>query len=174
MSSDVSGCSLRPLDVDDLPLFEQIYSFREGAGDYQWFGFSPPGRGVAELGAIGREGGRLTVVSQERTVGSVFWFRHEWSPPDTSWCWEIAVHVFPEARGKGIGVECQRQLCVYLFSHTTAWRLQAVTDAENTAEQRALARIGFTKEGVLRGAQWREGRWRDQVMYSLLRSDRIA
>lgn len=53
-----------------------------------------------------------------------------------------------------------------------AQRLQAVTDAANIAEQKALERAGFTCEGRLRSAQWRSGAWHDQLIYSFLRNDR--
>lgn len=130
-----------------------------------------PGRSLAELGAIGPGGGRLAVVTAGQTVGSVFWFRRDWGLPETSWCWEIAVHIFPGWRNRGIGTHAQRLLVHYLFDHTRAERVQAVTDVENTAEQRALDRVGFTREGRLRDLQWREGGWHDQLIYSLLRRD---
>lgn len=50
-------------------------------------------------------------------------------------------------------------------------RIQASTDVTNVAEQRALEKAGFTREGVLRGAQFRDGSWHDLFLYSLLRSD---
>ena len=43
------------------------------------------------------------------------------------------------------------RLDAYLFATTLVNRLQAVTDLENLAEQRVLERIGFRREGVLRG-----------------------
>lgn len=39
------------------------------------------------------------------------------------------------------------------------------------AEQRALEKAGFTREGVLRGTTFRQGRWHDQVIYSVLRAE---
>jgi [ribosomal protein S5]-alanine N-acetyltransferase len=47
--------------------------------------------------------------------------------------------------------------------------LEATTDADNVAEQKALERVGFAREGVLRGAVFRDGAWRDLVLYALLR-----
>jgi RimJ/RimL family protein N-acetyltransferase len=164
-------CLLRPLRVEDLPLFEDVYATKFGSGEHQWFGFSTPGRHLVEMGAIGPAGGRLSIATADRTVGSVFWFRREWGLPDTSWCWEIAVHVFPDHRGIGIGTRAQRLLAGYLFAHTRGRRLQAITDCENLPEQRALERVGFQREGRLRDLQWREGRWHDQILYSLLRRD---
>ena len=66
---------------------------------------------------------------------------------------------------------CQRLLVDYLFRFTTAHRLEAGTDVDNIAEQKALERIGFTREGVLREAAFRDGARRDSVIYALLRDD---
>ena len=51
-------------------------------------------------------------------------------------------------------------------------RLEASTDVDNAAEQRALDKAGFTREGVLRSAQFRDGTFHDLVLYSRLRGDR--
>ena len=45
------------------------------------------------------------------------------------------------------------------------------TQPENTAEQRSLQKIGFRHEGVLRGAEFRDGTWRDVVVFGLLRGE---
>jgi aminoglycoside 6'-N-acetyltransferase len=74
-----------------------------------------------------------------------------------------------DTQGRGIGTKAQRLLVAYLFDHTRAQRVQAFTDVENVAERRALEKVGFVAEGVLRSAQWRQGRWHDQVLYSILR-----
>ena len=50
-------------------------------------------------------------------------------------------------------------------------RIEAATEVGNVAEQRALEKAGFTREGVLRSTGWRDGAYRDGVWYSMLRSD---
>lgn len=164
---------LRPLKEADLAVFEDDYSSREGAGEYQWFGFSPPGRGLVQMGALGRDGGRLAAVTADRLVGSVFWFRKEHGPPEISWCWELALHIRREERGKGYGTRCISLISRYLFDHTRAYRLQAITDTENLAMQHVLETCGYTCEGTLRAVQWREGTWHDHRVYSLLRADEL-
>jgi RimJ/RimL family protein N-acetyltransferase len=62
-------------------------------------------------------------------------------------------------------------LCDYLFRHTPAQRIEAATQPENTAEQRALGKAGFQLEGVIRAAEFRDGEWRDGLLFSRLRSD---
>lgn len=59
----------------------------------------------------------------------------------------------------------------YLFAHTTVYRIEASTEVGNIAEQRTLEKAGFTREGVMRGIGWRDGAWRDDVLYSILRTD---
>jgi RimJ/RimL family protein N-acetyltransferase len=44
-------------------------------------------------------------------------------------------------------------------------------DYDNVAEQRALEKSGFRREGVLRQAGFRGGRWRDGILYALLRNE---
>ena len=52
-----------------------------------------------------------------------------------------------------------------------AGRIQATTEAGNLPEQKALEKIGFRREGVMRAVGYRAGRWVDGVIYSLLRDD---
>jgi len=58
-----------------------------------------------------------------------------------------------------------------LFAHTAIHRIEAGTQPENEAEQRALRKVGFRQEGVLRGAEFRDGSWRDIVIFGLLRGE---
>jgi RimJ/RimL family protein N-acetyltransferase len=69
------------------------------------------------------------------------------------------------------GTQAQRLLVRYLFAHTQVNRIEAITEITNRAEQRALEKAGFTREGVLRGSTFRRGRWHDQVIYSVLRDE---
>ncbi len=165
-------CRLRPLEGSDLPIFDEDYSSKDLAGEFQWFGFSSPGRSLAEMGRLNEDGGRLTIVGDDqRVIGSVFWFRKEWAPPDTSWCWELALHIRASERSRGYGQWALWQVTRYLFDHTRAWRIQALTDADNNRAQQILVKAGFANEGRLRGVQWREGRWHDHLIFSILRSD---
>ena len=77
----------------------------------------------------------------------------------------------PEHRGHGIGTQAQRLLMDHLFTTTSTHRACANTEAANRAEQRALEKCGFRREGVLRSAGFRGGAWRDLVIYALLRDE---
>lgn len=168
---------MSPVTADDLALFERELSGPEGTGPYQWFGFRSPAdlrRRFTETGLLGPDGGVLCVAEAGKTVGRIEWFASTWGWPATSTCWSLAVGLAPSARGRGIGTRAQRLLAEYLFDHTRVERLQAWTDCANLAEQRALEKAGFVREGVLRSAQWRGGQWHDQVIFSMLRAERPA
>src|SRR5215218_7598262 len=100
MTSEVS---LRPVTPGDLDLFEREFATENGAGPFQWFGFTRTHRlraRFAEDGLLGRDGGVLTVTAAGAAVGRVEWFASTWGRPDTSSCWTIAVGLFPAARGR--------------------------------------------------------------------------
>lgn len=104
-------------------------------------------------------------------IGTIQYHRVRYGGNEESSGWMIGIDLLPEARGQGYGAEAQRLLADHLFATTPANRIEAQTDVENLAEIRALERAGFTREGVLRGAQFRAGAHRDLVVYSRLRSD---
>ena len=73
-------------------------------------------------------------------------------------------------RGHGFGSLAQRLLVDYLFATTSVNRIEASTDVDNLAEQRALEKAGFVREGVLRGAQYRASAWHDLAIYAVVRN----
>ena len=98
------------------------------------------------------------------------WRSIETGGPDGG-CLEIgAPWCFPSTAA-GLGTAAQGLLVEYLFATTLANRLQAITNVENLAEQRALERIGFRREGVMRGLAFDGGRWHDGALYARLRYD---
>ncbi|MFE2095816.1 MULTISPECIES: GNAT family N-acetyltransferase [unclassified Streptomyces] len=165
---------LRPAREDDLTVLERFLLEPETAGPFQWYGWSDPGRfrrRFAENGLLGEDGGLLMVAAAADPLGFVAWRKRVVSP--STHCWNIGAQLLPEACGRGIGTRAQLQLVRHLFAHTPVMRIEADTEAENLAEQRALEKAGFTREGVLRGIVFRDGRWRDGVAYSVLRGDQL-
>jgi RimJ/RimL family protein N-acetyltransferase len=77
----------------------------------------------------------------------------------------------PAFRGRGLGTDVVRALCVYGFSVRGLHRLQIETLATNAAMIQAAERVGFTREGTLRHAAWVTGEWIDEVILGLLAAD---
>jgi ribosomal-protein-alanine N-acetyltransferase len=162
---------LQPIQEADLDDLCRYSTDPEAAGEFEWTGFTDPKamrRRWDEDGWLGPERGRLAVVSADSLAGHVSYRDRS---PGALKCaiYEIGIALFPEHRGQGVGTIAQRLLVQYLFDITPAHRLEAYTEVENIAEQRALEKIGFEREGVLRGTIFRAGTWRDNIVYALLR-----
>jgi RimJ/RimL family protein N-acetyltransferase len=164
---------LRPVEEPDLTKLLRLLWDPSAPGEFEWFGFRLATareleRRWREDGLIGEESSFLAIGREDGSCAG--WAN--WRPTGRWGNYEIGIALFPEYRGQSVGTEAQRQLVEYLFSTTTAHRLQAGTEVDNLAEQRALEAVGFRREGVARGLYFRAGRWRDSVIYGLLRTDR--
>lgn len=166
---------LRPAREDDLAIFEKLTQDPDVTGEFAWFGWLNRLRwrqAWAENRLLGDDGGALMVVRGDEVLGFVNWARR--SATAAAFYWEIGIAMLPQARGHGYGTRAHVLLARYLFAHTMAHRISAGTEVDNFAEQRALEKAGFTREGVSRGIGWRDGAWRDGVTYSILRTDSPA
>lgn len=161
------GLRLRlPLDSDEA--LQDHLRQPDVAGEFNSFGDLIHDR--VDHTALGVQ--RVIAVLDDGTpVASLSWFGIPHGPNQRSVAWNIGITVVPEHRRRGHGAQAQRLLARHLFATTAANRVEADTDVDNVAEQRALERAGFRREGILRQAQYRGGRWHDLVLYSVLRSD---
>jgi RimJ/RimL family protein N-acetyltransferase len=173
----VKDVRLRPVTSDDVGFLVSKQT-PEVSAPYNWFGFRSETEFLRHLeddGFLGELYGKLIVeldgAGGPVPIGDVSWHAVDYGPPPASQAWNIGISLSPEWRGQGHGVRAQRLLADYLFSTTRAERVEASTDVENAAERRALEKAGFTFEGVLRRAQFRNGEWRDMALYSLVRGE---
>ncbi len=75
------------------------------------------------------------------------------------------------SRKKGVGTKACKMIVQHLFENYPAVRIEADTDVDNISAQRVLEKSGFEREGVLRKYRFHHGKWRDSVLYSIIRSD---
>lgn len=167
---------LRPVTLADVDRLGGWRRDPEAGGEFQWFGYQLRDRlraAVEDGGIIDPvAGGTLAIIDDSGgLVGDVSWFPRSYSPIPGTDAWMIGIIILTEHRGQGHGTTAQRLIADYLFANSPAHRIEASTDAGNLAEQRALEKAGFTREGVHRGAQFRNGEWRDMVMFSKLRGE---
>jgi RimJ/RimL family protein N-acetyltransferase len=164
---------LRPVVRDDLSAIRANKT--EEADPWNFFGHRDDGgldNALAANGLLSEDSGTLAVETPAGDfVGTVNWFAVMHGPSPACRALNVGISLFSEWRGQGLGGPAQRALASYLFGTTVVERLQAGTDIDNIPEQRALEKAGFSREGVLRHAQFRQGAWRDMVLYGLLRGD---
>jgi RimJ/RimL family protein N-acetyltransferase len=170
---------LRDVTLDDVDILLDWARSPEIRGEFNDFG-SPSPEDTASIRQSLLEGplrnernGQLIIerVADGQPIGTVAWHEVHYGPPPTSRAWNIGISLIPEARGQGYGGIAQRLLADYLFETTDTNRVEASTDVENLAEQRALDKAGFVREGIQRGAQFRAASHHDLVTYSRLRDE---
>jgi RimJ/RimL family protein N-acetyltransferase len=178
MSLPLAGSRVRLRDVtlDDADLLDGWAGDPEIRGEFNDFGLEPSAadREALEKGPLRNErNGELIVerIADGEPVGSVTWHQVRYGPNEGSFAWNVGISLLPSARGQGLGSEAQRLLADYLFATTAVVRVEASTDVENIAEQRALEKAGYLREGVIRGAQERPSGRHDLVNYARLRTD---
>lgn len=166
------GLRLRPVAEADLGALDEMFADPAAIGEFNWGGFVG-GRAwrqrFAENGLLADDRSVLMVDLDGETLGFVSWFRVPTG--NTVYLVEFGISLWPRARGKGHGTAAQLLLARYLFAHAPINRIQAVTEAENLAEQRALEKAGFVREAVMKGRTFRDGAWRDEVLYRMVRDE---
>ena len=86
---------------------------------------------------------------------------------EIGWTW-----LTPAVQRTGINTECKYLLLSHAFEHSGAIRVQLKTHHMNLQSQRAIERLGATKEGVLRNHMiMPDGSYRHSVYYSIIDSE---
>lgn len=161
---------LRPLDPD-----------RDGAALHAVFGDEESCRYLA----------RPAFASVDETIAQL----KQWGGPDddTSWAvverpdgpalgrvslfthgrdiWEAACMIVPAARGRNLAARALAEAIDFVFDTKGARRIFADCDPDNIASIRTFEKLGFTREGLLRGTWETHLGRRDSVILGLLRDD---
>jgi ribosomal-protein-serine acetyltransferase len=80
--------------------------------------------------------------------------------------WIDAAH-----QGKGIMTRCCASLVEYLFGELGVHRVTIQCGTGNRKSCAIPERLGFTREGVLREAEWVNDRWLDLIVWGMLAQD---
>jgi len=70
--------------------------------------------------------------------------------------------------GKGVATQAGRLVIEHGFSALNLHRIHCGTSADNVPMQKLAAALGFTQEGVQRDAMWKDGAYRDIIVYGIL------
>lgn len=119
---------------------------------------------VVELAGGERAGG-------ERAGGELAGAALLWAIDSHNRSAHLGLSLRPSFRGRGLGTDVVLALCEYGFAVRGLHRLQVDTLASNAAMISAAIRAGFAQEGTLRGADWVNGEFVDEVILGLLASD---
>lgn len=85
--------------------------------------------------------------------------------------WEAACMIVPAARGRNLAVLALQQSIDFVFDEKGARRIFADIDPDNKASMRVFEKLGFQREGLLRGEWETHIGVRDTVIMGLLSTD---
>lgn len=166
------GIRLRPVTEPDLDTLDEMFADPAEIGEFNWGGFTDTGswrRRFAENRLVADDKSVLMIEAESATAGFVSW--HKMQTGHSVHVFQFGISLLSGARGRGLGTAAQLLLARYLFAHSPVNRIQATTEAGNIAEQRSLEKAGFVREAVLKEHTYRDGAWRDEVLYRMLRSE---
>lgn len=74
--------------------------------------------------------------------------------------------------GQGLATEASDAVLAHAFDALMLHRVEALVALANKPSQQVVEKLGFTREGVAREAEFVDGRFLDHYQYSLLEGDR--
>jgi ribosomal-protein-alanine N-acetyltransferase len=87
-------------------------------------------------------------------------------------CMELGYWVAEPHWGRGIVTEAATELVRFVFESFEVERIQSRVFAGNESSARVLLKLGFTLEGTMRSAAFKNGVFRDVMLFARLRSDK--
>ena len=77
----------------------------------------------------------------------------------------------PEKSGGGIATQSAKMLLRYVFDELRMERCKGTCLEDNVAAQRLIEKVGMNKEGLMRNAIYKDGRFQNVITYSILRDE---
>jgi RimJ/RimL family protein N-acetyltransferase len=167
---DVDTVLLRRLDPErDGPALHAIFGDEESCRYLSCPPFASVGETIAQLKAwSGPDDDTSWAVvdsPDSAALGRVSLFTHGRD------IWEAACMIVPAARGRNLAAKALSQAIEFVFEEKSARRVFADCDPDNAASIRTFERLGFRREGLLRGNWETHIGVRDSAIFGLLRDD---
>ena len=71
----------------------------------------------------------------------------------------------------GYGTDAMRLLLDYAFNQKNLLRIEAIVLEDNMGSRKLHEKLGYRQEGFLRNSVYKDGRYKNQVYYALLKSE---
>ena len=107
----------------------------------------------------------FTIEADGRPIGMINYNRVDTTSRST----DIDIIVGePGYRDRGYGTDALRTFLSFLFDTVGLHRVWLGTYDNNARARRVYEKLGFVQEGVMRQADWVDGRWVDSVIYGII------
>jgi len=110
------------------------------------------------------DGFHAGIWCEGRLAGCIGMHKIDWLNRSVSLGYWLAA----EFSGRGLVTRAAAALTAYCFDDLALHRVEIRCAVENTASRRVAERLGFEREGVLRGAQKVRDRYLDMIIFSKL------
>jgi ribosomal-protein-serine acetyltransferase len=107
------------------------------------------------------------IFKDAQFIGSIGFTYFDWVAMKT----EIGYWIDRDEEGRGIISSACRRLVDFAFDELKMNRIEIRCSSENSRSAAIPKRLGFTKEGLLRQSEFRNGRLHDFEVYGLLASE---
>ncbi len=104
---------------------------------------------------------------KNRFVGLIRMDEFDWANRSV----RVGCDVAKELRGKGLGTQIMEMVVQYCFQYLNMHRLWLLVLEFNGAARTVYKKAGFKEEGCYRKAIFREGKYHDYILMSLLREE---
>lgn len=167
---------LREISLKDVPWYFAHFNTKEIAEGQDHPGPRDLKEARAELKLYFRDNFRrrtgirwgIAMKGDNELIGSAGFYK--WVQPEKYQA-EMGYDLNPAFWGRGIMTEALSAIIQYGFDHMRLHRIEVLISHQNKRSQSLVRRLGFKREGVLRDHYFIEGRFSDDVIYSLLKSE---
>lgn len=83
----------------------------------------------------------------------------------------VGCDIVPKERGKGYGTKAFEAVLKFCFGHMGMHRLWLLTLENNKVAKKLYKNAGFQEEGRFRESIWRDGKWNDCIVMSILEDE---
>lgn len=83
----------------------------------------------------------------------------------------VGCDIVPKERGKGYGTKTFKAILEFCFDHMGMHRLWLLTLENNKVAIKLYKNVGFQEEGRARESIWRNGKWYDCIVMSILEDE---
>lgn len=86
-------------------------------------------------------------------------------------CGEIGYFILPDFWGQGYATEIARLMLSISFKELKLHRISATCNAYNVSSENIMKKLGMVLEGESRKVRFKDGRWDNQLNYSILKDE---
>jgi|YelNatPaOPRAMG01_1025707.scaffolds.fasta_scaffold05053_11 ribosomal-protein-alanine N-acetyltransferase len=164
--------SLRPLEYKDLEYIYRMINSLDSIGEYDVIQLTSWGELEKWFKTPVSSDDFVMLVIEKNDDKRILGFVAYYTAHPILKLLEIGFQIFSkEDRGKGYASEAVSLLLKFLFASKNVERIQATTHVENVGSQKVLEKNGFIREGELRCSLYRNGKYYNTYIYSILRRD---